>query len=101
MTNTFNMDSVPVLFNMDLANGPTSARFCAAAAAVLGEELTGQDSADLDAGEWVHEIVAEWTDRLSDAGYCVFWDAGDVVVYDLRGLSDDQRDAFYRETENY
>jgi hypothetical protein len=100
MTNTFNMDSVPVLFNMDLANARTGARFCVAAAHVL-------DSVDTlppelgDDMEFLDEIVTEWTDKLDSAGYCVFWDAGDVVVYDLRGLTDDEREEFYRETENY
>jgi hypothetical protein len=30
----------------------------------------------------------------------VRWDAGDVVVWDLRALSDEEREQFYTEMEN-
>ncbi len=43
----------------------------------------------------------EWNDKLSEAGYCALWNAGDVVVYDLRELSDEAKEAFYAETENW
>ena len=93
----FAPESVPILFNMDLANGPTSERFCREAAAVLGKEISDDDKADLDSPtpEYVSEMVQEWTDALDEAGFYVRWDAGDVVVWDLRGLSDDDREAFY------
>jgi hypothetical protein len=97
-----------VCFNMDLANGRTGARFCYKAAAVLGvdadqffreqyglNELTDdRDAEDLD------DIVQEWTDKLDAAGYYVKWDAGDVIVWDLRALSDDEREQFYAEQES-
>ena len=86
-----------VVFNMDLANAPTSERFCYEAAAVLDQNVSEDDAAILSDrfGEFVGEVVDEWTSRLEDAGYCVLWNAGDVVVFDLRPLTDDERDAFY------
>lgn len=99
----FDPSTVPVLFNMTLANGSTSARFCYEAASVLGLEIDEDDAAylaydhgdDIDRSEAKDEIVQEWTDKLDAAGYSVNWDAGDVRVYDLRNLSDDEREAFY------
>jgi len=92
-----------VVFNMYLANGSTSARFCYEAASVLGLDIQPDDITELELGEdseYISEIVDEWTTKLSDAGYYVWWDAGDVVVYDLRPLSDDEREQFYSEMEN-
>lgn len=95
-----------VVFNMDLANGPTSARFCYAAAAVLEQlpDVFGSLSTEseefqsaLDDPEALGELVDSYTSALEDAGYCVRWDAGDVVVWDLRPLTDEQREAFYEE----
>lgn len=88
-----------VTFNMDLANGPTSQRFCYEAASVLGLNVSEDDETELanhDA-EFADEVVEEWTGRLESAGYAVRWDAGDVVVWDLRDFSDEDRDAFYEE----
>lgn len=98
---TLDLESVPVVFNMTLANGDTSARFCEMAAAVLEIELDDIDRAYLDRrmgaydGGNVSEIVQKWTDRLDDAGYSVHWTCGDVVVYDLRGLSDEEAEEFW------
>lgn len=94
---SFDVDKVPVLFNMDLANGPTSERFCREAAACLNMEFEEAEWSE----EFSGEIVEEWTQKLADAGYCALWQAGDVVVYDLRELSEDDRESFYTETENW
>jgi hypothetical protein len=83
------ISDAPIAFNMDLANGPTSERYCFAAA-----ELLGSDEQVNDDPEFLDEEVRHWDDQLSDAGYFVHWDAGDVVVWDLRELSDEDRDAF-------
>jgi hypothetical protein len=91
-----------VVFNMDLANAPTTARFCFAAADVLGQKIDPADRAILEAyesqdfsySESADEICKEWDSRLWDAGYVIEWNAGDVVVWDLRPLSPDDRDAF-------
>jgi len=92
------MTEPEVVFNIDLANGPTSERFCYEAADVLDLDVSDKDAEDLrNDEEYTSEIVDEWTDRLESAGYAVRWDAGDVVVWDLRPLSDDERDAFYDE----
>ncbi len=94
--------TIPITIKMDLANGPTGERFCYAAAEVLGTGVSEDDARYLSGGgEFASEVVQEWTDRLDSSGYAVFWDAGDVIVYDLRGLSDDEREEFYRETENF
>jgi hypothetical protein len=94
-----------VVFNMDLANGKTSARFCYEAAQVLGLEITGDDPqmVEDDPEDWsdlLSSIVDEWTEALNEAGYYVWWNAGDVVVYDLRPLTDEEREAFNEEMEN-
>jgi hypothetical protein len=87
----------PVAFNMDLANAPTGARFCREAADVLNvpsyedEHILRPEEAD---PEELDEMVQMWSDRLFEAGYYVWWNAGDVVVWDLRDLSDADRDAF-------
>jgi len=93
------MTEAPVVFSMDLANAPTSERFCYEAAAVLGQTIGADDAAILSDrfGEFVDEVVTEWTDALESAGYAVRWDAGDVVVWDLREFSDDDREAFFDE----
>ena len=96
----------PVLFNMDLANGSTTARFCYEAADVLGlpvnvedqEILDAYEAGDAEGGEFAHEIVEDWSNLLQEAGYDVRWDAGDVVVLDLRNLSDEERDRYYEES---
>jgi hypothetical protein len=83
---------------MDLANGPTSERFCREAAAVLGIDADDDISDAFDPtsmDELEDEIVQEYDEKLFTAGYYVAWDAGDVVVWDLRGLSADDREAFY------
>jgi hypothetical protein len=97
------MTEPTVIFNMDLANGHTSARFCYEAASVLGEELSLSDQTNLvdPWGEYVGEIVDEWTQKLEETGYMyVWWNAGDVVVYDLRGMSEEDVEDFYKEMEN-
>ena len=87
-----------VVFNMDLANGRTGARFCYEAAAVLNEGIGDDDWKILtNETEGFFDIVDEWTNRLEDAGYAVLWDAGDVVVWDLRMFSDDESESFYSE----
>lgn len=87
-----------VVFNMDLANGPTTERFCWAAADVLGFDLSQAAAPAMPTGdEWDSEIADEWTSRLEDAGYGVWWDAGDVAVWDLRPLSDEERERFWDE----
>ena len=100
---TFDVETVPVAFNMDLANAPTGERFCYAAADVLCGDVTTEDAAILaDAcGEFRDEVIQEWTDALDANGYYVIWSCGDVVVYDLRELSDDEREAFYDATEGW
>jgi hypothetical protein len=85
----------PVCFNMDLANAPTSERFCYEAADVLG--VQSPDEGVFDDPEFVDEEVQYWTDRLHDAGYYVWWSCGDVVVWDLRTLSEEDREAFYEQ----
>jgi len=104
MTNTndtTNSIEPPVVFNMDLANGPTSVRFCYEAADVLGVDPYGRDlHVPLEDDEFTNEIVDEWGDALERAGYYVRWDAGDVVVWDLRTLTNDEREAFYAQEEN-
>jgi hypothetical protein len=94
---TFDVDKVPVLFNMDLANAPTSERFCREAAACLNAEFDEDGWSE----EFASEIVDEWSDKLASAGYCALWNAGDVVVFDLRALNEDEREAFYKATENW
>jgi hypothetical protein len=91
------MTEPEVVFNMDLANGRTGARFCYEAADVLELDVSEEDATDLrneTDSEYVSEIVDEWTARLETAGYYVVWNAGDVVVWDLRPLSDDEKDEF-------
>jgi hypothetical protein len=83
-----------VVFNMDLANGRTSLRFCREASAVLDRPSSELDDMDEDY-EFLDEVVNEWTSALESAGYAVRWDAGDVVVWDLRPLTDEQREEFY------
>ena len=88
-----------VVFNMDLANGPTSVRYCIMAADILDARDTLPP--DLSENmEWLNEIVEEWDDKLFAAGYYVWRSCGDVVVYDLRPLTDDEREEFYKEMEN-
>lgn len=84
------IDNVPVAFNMDLANAPTGVRFCIQAATMLDEVDTLPPDLS-DYMEDLGEVIYHWEDRLADAGYCAIWNAGDVVVYDLRALSDDER----------
>lgn len=85
----------PVCFSMDLANGDTSERFCYEAMYVLETTMSNEDARELAShGEFAYEVVQEWTDRLASAGYYVWWNAGDVVVWDLRELSEDEREAF-------
>jgi hypothetical protein len=99
--------NTPVAFNMDLANGPTYERFCYAAFAVLQDDgvvgVLDPDGPEFqaDKDEWLGELVDSYEDALTDNGYCAIWNAGDVVVYDLRGLTDDQREQFYTDTENW
>lgn len=96
-----------VCFNMDLANAPTGARFVYEAMNVLGareDELDlsadGEEwSGELDDHPYLSEIVDEWTDKLDAAGYYVRWDAGDVVVFDLRAFTDEEREEWYAEEE--
>jgi hypothetical protein len=99
------MQEPDVVFNMDLANGSTSERFCREAADVLevndmpvdyDPETCFSEVDEYDA-EALDEIVDYWTDRLYQAGYWVRWDAGDVVVWDLRTLTDDEREVFFEE----
>jgi hypothetical protein len=94
----------PIEFNMDLANARTSARFCYYVAAMDDVSMAPQLRAELDAtdddDEFVDELVDEATDALFDAGFYVRWDAGDVVVWDLRQMSDDERAAFYTANED-
>ena len=97
------MDTIEpkVTFNMDLANGRTSLRFCYEASAVLADDghiyadATAQLEGMTDDDEWMWETVEEWSNRLFDAGYYVMWDAGDVVVFDLRPFTDDERESFF------
>jgi hypothetical protein len=86
-----------VVFNMDLANGPTSERFCREAASVLDYEW--KDSDEERTQEGPDEAADYWTQELSDAGYYVWWSAGDVVVYNLNNLSDEDRETFLSEME--
>jgi hypothetical protein len=94
----------PIEFNMDLANAPTSARFCHQVAAMdevsmapaLRAELESADDDD----EFINDLVDAAELALFDAGFYVRWDAGDVVVWDLRQLSDDERGAFYAASED-
>ena len=98
-----NVDTIEpkVTFNMDLANGRTSLRFCYEASAVLADDghiyadATAQLEGMTDDDEWMWETVEEWSNRLFDAGYYVMWDAGDVVVFDLRPFTDDERESFF------
>jgi len=63
-TSTFDLETVPVCFNMDLANAPTSARFCYEAAAVLDKPIHPKDEAELElseSSENISEIVDGWT----------------------------------------
>ena len=108
MTNDTNLIEPPVCFSMDLANAPTLVRFCYEAAAVLDLEINDEDRAildayeagDLETGEFAGEVGEDLESALFSAGYYVRWDAGDVVVWDLRTLSDEDRDAFYEQMEN-
>lgn len=99
------IDNVPVAFNMDLANAPTSQRFCREACDLMGllvddswfineDDDTDENYADSEYVDWIG-------DQLAMRGYCALWNAGDVVVFDLRNLSDDDRESFFRETENW
>jgi hypothetical protein len=115
MAETFDIDSMPVLFNMDLANGPTSLRYCQEAFDVLRSidklpdlnERKEYEVASFTYGEecdpeLVSDAVAYWDDQLSAAGFYSIWNASDdVVVFDLRALPDDQRGEFYRAAEDY
>lgn len=99
------LDRVPVAFNMDLANGRTSLRFCYEAAALLelspkGDVMIELDTLD-DDSEFLGDVVEEFNGRLANEGFAAFWNAGDVVVFDLRELSDEERDEFYEATENW
>lgn len=91
------MESVPVAFNMDLANGSTSKRFCRQVASMFDEETDVDDPTFTE--EFVSEEIDVWTNRLFREGYYVRWDAGDVVVWDLRELSEDDRETFYNEMD--
>lgn len=95
----FDVETVPVAFNMDLANGSTSKRFCRQVASMFGEETDVDDPTFAE--EFVDEEVQDWTDRLGKEGYYAHWSCGDVVVFDLRNLSDDDRESFFEETENW
>jgi hypothetical protein len=90
-----------VVFNMDLANGLVSERFCYEAMYVLGTTMSNEDADHLsNRTEFESEVVDDWTGQLENAGYYVWWNAGDVVVFDLRPLTDDEREEFYKEMEN-
>lgn len=102
---TFDIETVPVAFNMDLANAPTSQRFCREACDLMGllvddswfineDDDTDENYADSEYVDWIG-------DQLAMRGYCALWNAGDVVVFDLRNLSDDDRESFFEETENW
>jgi hypothetical protein len=89
-----------VVFSMDLANGPTTERFCYEAMQVLGTTMSNNDARELaNDGEFADEVCQEWTERLEDAGFFVWWNAGDVVVYDMRPLSDMEQEQFLAEME--
>jgi hypothetical protein len=93
----------PVAFNLDLANGKTNDRFCYAAALVLDETIDQDVEDALGFGsddEFADEVADEWEAKLFAAGYYVRWDAGDVVVWDLRGLSDEDRERFYEQMQD-
>lgn len=88
-----------VTFNIDLANGPTAYRFCREAANVLGIEWNDEyEECALD--ELDGDAVHHWSEVLENAGYYVWWDAGDAVVWNLEPLSDDDRDEFIEEMCN-
>jgi hypothetical protein len=97
----------PIEFNMDLANAPTSARFCHYVAAMDEVSMAPELRAELEIAEddddieSVHGLLHEAEDVLFAAGFYVRWDAGDVVVWDLRQLSDDEREAFYFASEGF
>jgi hypothetical protein len=86
-----------VVFNMDLANGPTGERFCREACDVMGLLVDDSYFTDDDEESFLGEYIDWLDDQLSMRGYHAHWDAGDVVVYDLRPLSDDERDAFFEQ----
>ena len=76
---------------------------------MLGVEVSAEDARILDWEasatrtddelEQRGEIIDEWTNALDSAGYYAHWDAGDVVVFDLRPLSDEDREAFFDSIE--
>jgi hypothetical protein len=103
-----------VTFNMNLVNGRLPIRFCYEAASILSDVLhrtirvaapdqvilNAYEMGDYENGECAYEVIQHWTERLDNAGYYVWWNAGDVVVYDLRPLSNDDCEQFYSEMEN-
>lgn len=92
-----------VFIKMDLANARTSARFCHEVAAITDAPLSDELRAELaeadDDAEFIDEMVDDATQALEAMGLAVLWDAGDVVVWDLRPFSDEERDAFYEEMQ--
>lgn len=97
-TDPFSVTNVPVLFNMTLANGSATERFCIEAAATLrdvfhvpclDEVLNITDEDELS------DLIDTLNDRIGEAGGYVHWTAGDVIVYDLRNLEEEEREAFF------
>ena len=97
-----------VVFNMDLANAPTGLRFCQEAFETLRSmgqlpaleerkpyELSSWMEEDETDPEMLSDAIDYWNDRLSDVGFYAHWDAGDVVVFDLRPFSDEERESFF------
>ena len=90
-----------VFIKMDLANARTSARFCHEVASIAEAPLTDELRSELagadDDAEFIGEMVDDATQALETMGLAVLWDAGDVVVWDLRPFTDEEREAFWNE----
>ena len=103
MTNTEAIEP-PVVIMMQLANGPTGERYCREVAEGILNGVVDDTYFYDDEGNPSDEFVSDYIDWLDNQlhmlGYYVWWDAGDVVVYDLRGLSEEDREAFYEQMQN-
>lgn len=94
----------PVVIMMQLANGDTRERYCREVCASILNSVVDDTYFYDDEGEPSMEFVSEYIDwldgQISMLGYYAWWDCGDVVVYDLNGFTEEEREAFYEQMQN-
>ena len=103
MTNTQAIEP-PVAIMMQLANGDTRERWCREVCTGILNSVVDDTYFYDDEGEPSMDFVSEYIDylegQLSMLGFYTWWDAGDVVTYDLRTLSEEDREAFFEQMQD-